>query len=254
MQRRPVEAWSKIVVVVPTYNEAANLPVLVQRLFTLGIADLHLLIVDDNSPDGTGALAESLAAQYPHRVEVLHRPHKGGLGTAYIEGFQHALTSGAEAVVQMDADLSHAPEDVPRLLEALAEADVVIGSRYVGKGRVDPRWNVLRRALSRLGNLYARWATGLRVRDATAGFRAFRRRALMGITRVGLRCRGFAFQAEVAYASQRLGYRLVEYPIVFWKRASGTSKMSWQIVWEALWELPGLRWRKGWPPSEAIPA
>lgn len=240
-----MQPGAKVIAVVPTYNEAKNLPALVQRLLALGMPTLKLLVVDDNSPDGTGELGESLARDHPGRIEVLHRPQKAGLGPAYIQGFQRALEDGADVIVQMDADLSHAPEYIPRFLDALATADVVIGSRYVERGGVDPRWRLRRRLLSRLGNLYARWATGLRVRDATAGFRAFRRQALASINLASLRCKGFAFQAEVAYTCQRRGYRLVEYPILFQERAAGTSKISWRIVWEALWQLPRLRWEKG---------
>ena len=176
-----MEAKEQIVVVVPTYNEVESLPELVQRLFTLDIPTLQLIIVDDASPDGTGTLAEELATQYPQRISVLHRPGKKGLGPAYISGFRHALQSGAHAIIQMDADLSHAPEALPLLLEALAQADVVVGSRYVSGGGIDRRWSRIRRLLSRAGNLYARWATGLRLRDVTSGFKVFRRRSTRGV-------------------------------------------------------------------------
>ncbi len=235
---------SRVVVVVPTFNEAANLSTLVRRLTALPIPSLHLLVVDDASPDGTGDLADSLAREDPARFSVLHRSGKLGLGTAYTAGFRQALTLGAEAVVQMDADLSHAPEDVVPMLKSLADADVVVGSRYVQGGGVDQNWGVGRRLLSRGGNLYARWIGGLRPRDATSGFKAYRRRVLETLDLDAIRCRGFAFQAEVALLCQRHGFRVVEHPILFVDRSQGTSKMSWRIVVEALWRLAFLRLRR----------
>lgn len=239
-----MEPDSRVVVVVPTYNEAANLPTLVRRLMALPIPSLHLLIVDDASPDGTGDLADAMAREDPERFSVLHRSGKLGLGSAYTAGFRRALGLGAEAVVQMDADLSHAPENVVPMLDALADADVVVGSRYVKGGGVDRRWGLGRRLLSRGGNVYARWIGGLRPRDATSGFKAYRRRVLETLDLDGIRCRGFAFQAEVALLCQRHGFRVVEHPILFVDRSEGASKMSWGIVVEALWRLALLRLRR----------
>lgn len=232
----------RIAIVVPTFNEVHNLPQLVERLFSLQLPTLELIIVDDNSPDGTGRMAEQLAQRYPGRIQVVHREAKLGLGTAYIEGFRRALERQADIIIQMDADLSHPPEYIPTFLHMLESSDVVVGSRYVRGGHIDGRWHLGRRLLSRLGNVYARWASGLRVRDATSGFKAFRRRVLEHVDLRSFRCRGFAFQAEVAHTCQRLGYRMVEYPIHFAERLQGRSKISWNIIWEALWTLPQLRW------------
>ncbi|GBC85558.1 Polyprenol monophosphomannose synthase [bacterium HR11] len=181
-------------VVIPTYNEAENLPALIERLMALGLESLRVIVVDDASPDGTGQVADRLADRYPGRIYVIHQARRTGLGAAYRAGFRRALQDGVSWVVQMDADLSHAPEDLPRLLEKARDADVVVGSRYVAGGGVDRRWPRWRRWLSRLGNLYARWVTGLRVRDATAGFKVFRRDVLERIGVEGLRSDGYAFQ------------------------------------------------------------
>ena len=232
----------RIAVVVPTYNEARNLEALVSRVEALGVPSLTLIVVDDNSPDGTGKLAERLAQSRGERMLVLHRGSKNGLGPAYIEGFHHALKEGMDVVIQMDADLSHAPEYIPVFLRRLEEADVVVGSRYITGGSVDRRWGILRRLLSRLGNLYTRLVSGVRVRDATSGFKAFRKGVLVELNMDSFRCRGFAFQAEVALACQRKQFRVVEVPIYFTDRTLGKSKMSWSIIWEALWRLPRLRW------------
>ncbi|MBI2165907.1 MAG: polyprenol monophosphomannose synthase [Chloroflexi bacterium] len=232
----------KIAVVVPTYNEAKNLGSLVSRIEALGIPALRLIVVDDNSPDGTGELAERLARSRGDRMTALHRESKKGLGPAYIDGFRHALKDGMDIVIQMDADLSHAPEYIPLFLRRLETADVVVGSRYIVGGAVDRRWSLLRRFLSRFGNLYTRLVSGVQVRDATSGFKAFHRRVLEELNLDRFRCRGFAFQAEVALACERRNFRVSEMPIYFTDRAMGRSKMSWMIVWEALWRLPQLRW------------
>lgn len=231
-----------LAVVIPTYNEAKNLAALVARIEALHLPSIKIIVVDDNSPDGTGQLAERLAQSLEGTLIVLHRESKKGLGPAYIDGFRYALQEGVEIIIQMDADLSHAPEYIPLFLKRLEEADVVVGSRYILGGSVDRRWGVLRRLLSRLGNLYARLASGVRVRDATSGFKAFRSRVLEELDLESFRCRGFAFQAEVALACERKLFRVVELPIFFTERALGKSKMSWMIIWEALWRLPRLRW------------
>jgi dolichol-phosphate mannosyltransferase len=232
----------RIIVVVPTYNEAANLPELAQRLFALPFPDLHVLVVDDNSPDGTGRIAEELGDRHQGRVHVLHRPGKQGLASAYVQGFAQALKLGADAVAQMDADLSHRPEYLPSMADMLRDADVVVGSRYARGGSADPSWGLSRRMLSAGGNLYARLALGLKPRDVTAGFKVYRRAALERLALTALYCKGFAFQAEIAYRCKVAGLRVVEYPIAFTDRKRGVSKMSRAIIVEALVKLPQLRW------------
>ena len=233
----------KVTVVIPTYNEAQNLPEVVRQLLSLDISGLKTLIIDDNSPDGTGQIAEQLAARFPEQVEVIHRETKLGLGSAYLTGFAHALEDGADFILEMDADFSHSPQCIPQFLKEIKDYDVVLGSRYVAGGRVDPRWSLWRKLLSWVGNLYARLMTGLRVRDATAGFKCFRREALLGLDLGRIQSDGYAFQVEMAYACQKKGYRVAEIPISFMDRAYGRSKMSWRIIWEALWRVWEIRWR-----------
>ncbi|MSQ24999.1 MAG: polyprenol monophosphomannose synthase [Dehalococcoidia bacterium] len=234
----------RVTIVIPTYNEAGNIPALVQRLMALGIPGLHLLLVDDSSPDGTADVAERLAPQYGGRIAVLRRPGKMGLGTAYIAGFTRALAEGADYIVEMDADLSHSPEDVPRLLAEMATHDVAVGSRWVKGGGVGKDWGLLRRFVSRGGSQYARLVLGLRVKDVTTGFKCFRRESLAGVDLSRIKSQGFAFQVEVAWACQRRGYRMAEIPILFSKRSHGTSKMSVRIFREALWRVPAIRLRR----------
>lgn len=241
------DVWANsasISVVVPTYNEAANLPELARRLFSLGFPDLKLVIVDDSSPDGTVDVARRLSKKYHGRVRVIERPMKQGLGTAYLAGFARALADGSDYIVQMDADLSHAPEDVPRMLRLLEHSDVVIGSRYIEGGGVDVDWSFWRRLLSSCANVAIRAIAGLRVRDATSGFKAYRSPVLRSLALGGLRCKGFGFQTEVAHACQRKGYAVTEYPIIFTDRAHGSSKMSVSIALEAIWHLAFLRLRR----------
>ena len=233
-----------VAVVVPTYNESRNLPVLADRVFALKIPNTRLIVVDDNSPDGTSEVARGLSKKFDGKVELIQRQRKQGLGTAYIEGFSRALADGAENVLQMDADLSHAPEYIPALLDGLRHADVVVGSRYVTGGGVDPGWSLNRRLLSYFGNICIRTVAGLRVKDATSGFKAFRGSALRSLGLTRLRCKGFGFQSEVAQACQRQGYTVTEYPIVFVDRTEGQSKMSLFIVFEAVWRLLLLRFRR----------
>ena len=232
----------KVIVILPTYDEAQNLPELVHRLLELGIPGLSLLVVDDNSPDGTGKLAEDLAQEYPGAIEVLHRPAKMGLGKAYVAGFKHALAKGADFLLTMDADLSHSPAYIPLLLDKAEEYDVVVGSRYVSGGR-DFRWKLPRRLLSRLGSWYARWATGLRLKDVTGGFRCFRSSALEELDLDQIKSEGFAFQIEVAYACEKQGLRVLELPYTYLERASGRSKLTWAIALEALWRVWEVRGR-----------
>ena len=233
-----------VVIVIPTYNEAANLEELTRRIFALDIPNVRIILVDDGSPDGTGEKAQELSEKYDGRIEVVQRGGKLGLGTAYVRGFSQALSEGADYVLQMDADLSHPPEAIPALLGKLKEAEVVVGSRYVEDGGVDESWSLSRRALSYFGNLGIRLITGLRVRDATSGFKAFQAGALRALDMSEFRCTGFAFQTEMAHACQRNAYTVAEHPIIFVDRTRGQSKMSLAIVIEAFWKLLPLRWSR----------
>ncbi len=230
----------KLTVVIPTYNEAENISTLVSALFVLPIPNLNVLIVDDNSPDGTGKLVEGFVPKYPGRMTVLHRSGKMGLGTAYISGFRSAIEQGAEAIAQMDADFSHPPELLVDLLAAIKSCDLAMGSRYVPGGAVDERWPFWRKGLSSFGNFYARTILNLPVRDATGGFRLWRREALMGMPLDRVRSNGYAFQVEMAYLAFRLGFSFQEVPFYFADRRWGQSKMSFQIQKEAairVWQI-----------------
>jgi dolichol-phosphate mannosyltransferase len=236
----------RALVVIPTYNEIDSLEPIATGVLGAygGDHTVELLVVDDGSPDGTGALAERLAAD-DGRVHVMHRTAKAGLGKAYLAGFGWGLDEGYDALCEMDADGSHDPQDLPRLLDALAGADVVIGSRYVPGGSVVD-WPAHRRALSTAGNRYVQAVTGLPVADATAGFRAYRRAVIENIELATVRSDGYAFQVEMALRAYRLGFRLVEVPTVFTERRHGSSKISRRIVVEALarvaqWGLTGPR-------------
>jgi dolichol-phosphate mannosyltransferase len=227
--------------VIPTYNEAANLePIVAETLEQLPAAR-RLLVVDDSSPDGTGRIADRLA-EGREDVAVLHRPAKQGLGPAYVAGFREALAGGAELIAHMDADFSHDPSDLPRLLEAAAGADLVLGSRYVEGGGVAD-WGPGRRAISRLGSVYARAALGVEIQDLTGGFKVFRRRALEAIDLGSLASLGYAFQVETTFRTLRAGFRVVEEPITFRDRRVGQSKMSGSVVLEAAWRVPTMRLR-----------
>ncbi|MFN2479232.1 MAG: polyprenol monophosphomannose synthase [Pseudonocardiaceae bacterium] len=226
--------------VIPTYDERASLPRVLHRLHE-AVPDAHALVVDDDSPDGTGKLADALAAT-DCRVHVLHRATKAGLGAAYVAGFRWALQRGYGVVVEMDADGSHAPEDLPRLLDALADnasgtaADVVLGSRYVPGGRV-VNWARYREWLSRGGNYYSRVALGMSIHDVTGGFRAYRREVLAGLDLSTVASQGYCFQVDLAWRSVRAGFTVVEVPITFTEREHGQSKMTSAIVLEALWRV-----------------
>ncbi|HHH81662.1 MAG TPA: polyprenol monophosphomannose synthase [Chloroflexi bacterium] len=231
-----------LTVVIPTYNEAENLPLLANALWKLPIPDLKILVVDDASPDGTGQIADALAERNPGRINIIHRSGKLGLGTAYITGFMRALEMGAEAVAQMDADFSHSPEYLPSFMELLESCDLVIGSRYVPGGRLDERWGAGRVLLSWFGNFYARTILRLKVRDATGGFRLWKRQTLERMPLDRIRSNGYVFQIEMAYVAQRLGFRIRETPIYFEDRRIGQSKMSLRIQMEAAFRVWHLLW------------
>lgn len=228
-------AW----LVLPTYNEAGNIEPFVAAVREKLPASAQVLIVDDNSPDGTGEIADRLAQSH-EGVRVLHRPRKEGLGPAYIAGFREALAGGAGRVLEMDSDFSHDPAYLPRLLEAGERADLAIGSRYVPGGGVGD-WGALRRAISRGGSAYARLVLGLKVRDLTGGFKCFRREVLEAIDLDAIHSRGYAFQVEMTYRAIQRGFRVAEVPIVFRERRAGASKMNRAIVAEAAWRVPLLR-------------
>jgi dolichol-phosphate mannosyltransferase len=239
----PGPAW----LVLPTFNEADNLRPIVdaarEALAPAAPEGYRILVVDDGSPDGTGRIADELADAH-EEVCVLHRPGKGGLGRAYLAGFDAALRGGAGHVLEMDSDFSHDPADLARLLGAAHEgADLVLGSRYVEGGGVT-EWHAMRRAVSRGGCLYARAVLGLEVRDLTGGFKCFRREVLEAIDLPTVRSQGYAFQVELTYRAVRRGFRVVEVPIVFHERREGASKMSGRIALEAIWRVPQMRARR----------
>lgn len=232
----------KVIVVIPTYNEAENLNSLVSALLLLPVPNFSLLIADDNSPDGTGALADALADQHPGRVHVLHRSSKEGLGKAYLHGYDVALKMGADAIGQMDADFSHPPEKWVELVAALKDCDVVVGSRYIPGGSVDRDWPVWRKWLSAFGNYYARTILGMGLRDVTGGFRLYRSEMLRAIPLSNVRSNGYVFQVEMAYLAHLCGGRFREVPIYFADRKQGTSKMSFRIQREAALRVWQVRW------------
>jgi dolichol-phosphate mannosyltransferase len=235
---------SKITVVLPTYNEADNLPTMIGELLALDLPTLNILVVDDNSPDGTGQIATDLAKRYPDRIHVIHRSGKLGLGTAYIAGFAHALDHGADLVIQMDADFSHSPSYIPQLVAATKDYDVVVGSRYVAGGSLDERWSWGRHVLSWWANsVYTRLILGIKVKDATAGFKCWRRTTLEGINLDQVRSNGYVFQVEMAFLTEKLGYRILEIPIYFEDRRIGQSKMTIPIQIEAALRTWQVRWR-----------
>jgi dolichol-phosphate mannosyltransferase len=232
------EPWrsATVTVVLPTYNEAANLPVIVEALFGLPLTGLRVLVADDNSPDGTGAIADELTEKYgADRMSVMHRPGKQGLGRAYVDGMSKAIADGAEFVVQMDSDLSHSPDYLPQMLGTLlaTDADVVIGSRYVSGASLASEWSLQRKALSAFANLYVRALLRLGVRDVTAGFKLWRSSALQTIEVGTVRSNGYSFQVEMNYRSVQHGLKIVELPIHFTDRREGESKMSFKVQLES---------------------
>ncbi len=256
----PSSELGKVLVIIPTYNEAENVERIVERV-RRSTPDVDILIADDNSPDGTGQIADRLAEADAH-VKVLHRRGKEGLGAAYIAGFRWGMERGYDVLVEMDADGSHQPEELPRLLGALPGADLVIGSRWVPQGRA-VNWPKYREAISRGGSLYSRIALGVKLRDMTAGYRAFRRATLEGIDLGSVNSQGYCFQIDLAWRSVKRGFRVVEVPITFIERELGASKMSQKIVIEAWWRV--LTWgvssrlgggrgvRAGSPSAKAAP-
>ncbi len=236
----------KTTVVVPTYNEAANIEHFVQALMELKVDDLHILIVDDNSPDCTGEIAEDLKNKYPGYIGVIHREGKLGLGTAYCDGFCKALSEGADYVVQMDADFSHSPRYIPRFLKKVPDYDVIVGSRYTPGGKTDESWSWTRWLLSWWANsVYVRLILGLKVRDATAGFKMFTRHALEQINLERVKSNGYIFQVEMAYLAEQEGLRILEWPIYFEDRRIGRSKMSMRVKLEAAYRVWEIRSRYG---------
>ncbi|NJN79741.1 MAG: polyprenol monophosphomannose synthase [Anaerolineales bacterium] len=237
----------RITVITPTYNEAENLPKLVSALFSLPL-DLRLLIVDDNSPDGTGQIADKLAKEYPNRIEVLHRPGKMGLRSAYLNGFQKILTSNAQVIVQMDADFSHDPSALVEMSKLLESYDIVLGSRYTLGGSVDKQWPLWRRALSAFGNFYARSILRLPLHDVTTGYRMWRSDALNQIPFEHIYSSGYVFLVEMIYLAHCLQFKIGETPIYFADRRWGKSKMSFKIqieaavrIWQVWWNYRDIR-------------
>lgn len=231
----------RTVVVTPTYNERENLGEFVARLRE-SAPGAHLLVVDDNSPDGTGELADELSRRYPGEIAVLHRARKEGLGRAYVAGFRHALAGPYDVIVQMDADLSHDPHYVPSMLERIERADLVLGSRYV-RGIAVVHWDFKRLILSKMATRYVQLVTGMPFTDATGGFKCWRREALEAIDLDGLFSNGYLFQIETTYKAWRRGLRIVEVPIIFYERNLGRSKMDMRIILEAVWGVLRLRLR-----------
>lgn len=248
----PARTW----VVMPTYNEAMNIEAIVRatssELERVAPGEHRILIVDDQSPDGTGRIADALAEELGD-IEVLHRAQKTGLGHAYLAGFAHALAGGAELVCEMDADFSHDPRFLRDLLAAAGEADLVLGSRYVDGGGVT-NWGVLRRIVSRGGGLYARAILGVDVHDLTGGFKCIRKEVLEAIDLPSVRAEGYVFQVEVTYRAVLAGFKVREVPIVFVDREQGASKMSARIALEAMWLVPRLRWTVPQALARARPA
>ena len=234
----------KTIVVIPTYNEADNLPSMTTALFGLGVDGLELLIVDDASPDGSGQLAEKLSQDYPGRMHVLHRPGKLGLGSAYVQGFGWALDRQADFIIQMDADFSHSPDYIPQFLALMPQFDVVVGSRYVAGGKLDERWSWWRWLLSWWANsVWVRLILGTHTRDATAGFKCWRAEALRSMGLKDIRSNGYVFQVEMCYVAEKRRLRIKEIPIYFEDRRIGRSKMDMRIKVEAALRVIQIRWR-----------
>lgn len=231
----------KIFIIIPTYNEKENLIKLLPQIFDLKIEGLNVLVVDDNSPDGTGQLVEEMKAGNL-RLDILHRQSKAGLGTAYIAGFKEALKREADYIFEMDADLSHDPKYIPDFLNAIKEADLVLGSRYIKNGGVK-NWNFFRLQISKFGNIYARIILGVKIRDLTGGFKCYRRKVLETIGLDDLSSVGYNFQIETTYKTLKSNYRIKETPIIFTDRLVGQSKFNFKIILESFWKVAQLRFK-----------
>lgn len=229
------------VVVIPTYNERENLEQLVEKIWQHE-SDLHVLVVDDNSPDGTGKIADELSRKHPGKLFVLHRRNKDGLGRAYVEGFKHALQKDYGIILQMDADLSHDPSYLPLLLEPLRHASLVLGSRYL-HGISVVNWDFKRLMLSKMATKYVRLITGMPFTDTTGGFKCWRRETLEAVGLEAVFSNGYLFQIEMTYRAYKKGFKVVEVPIIFVERNLGKSKMSWAVIWEAIWGVLRLKLR-----------
>ena len=234
---------SKIFVIIPTYNEAENLPILVRKIFDQSIENLNLFIIDDSSPDGTSEIVNQLSKEFPGKIELVQRKKKLGLGSAYKLGYRKAIEAGSDIVVQMDGDLSHSPRYIPDFLQQLHGSDIVVGSRYIEGGKVDKNWNPLRKIISKLGVISIRLVTGLKVKDVTSGFKAYNIDVLKTLNLQNLKCNGFGFQAEMLHSCIRNGYLIKEHPIYFNDRNNGKSKMSIHIILEAIKYLTLIRFK-----------
>jgi len=232
----------KTTVVIPTYNEKENIERLISRIFDLGISDLEIVVVDDNSPDGTGKIVDGLKRSNK-KIHVLHRQKKAGLGTAYVEGFNFALSRGAEYVLEMDADFSHDAFLIPAFVETMESHDLAVGSRYVPGGKIS-NWNFSRRMVSRFGNFYARSVLGLPYKDLTTGYKCYRRKVLEEIIDGEINSVGYVFQVETTYKAHKKGFRIKEIPISFSERRLGKSKFNFKIIWESFWRVAKLRLAK----------
>jgi dolichol-phosphate mannosyltransferase len=232
----------KTIIVIPTYNEKNNLARLVKEIFSLAVPDLSVIIVDDNSPDGTGVLADELAREMS-KLSVIHRAEKNGLGSAYIAGFKMALLAGSDFIMEMDADFSHDFRYIPQFLQEIKTADLVLGSRYVKGGGIK-NWNWLRKLVSALGNIYARFILGTPIQDLTGGFKCYRRQVLEKINLGELDSAGYVFQIETTYLALKQGFAVKEIPIIFTEREVGDSKFNFKIFFEALWLVLLLRFKK----------
>jgi len=234
----------KVTAVIPTYNEACNLDQLFSQLFELNLPNFGIIIIDDNSPDDTAKIAQNLSSQYGGKIEVIVRPQKAGLGTAYKHGFKRAVETGSKYLIQLDADLSHPISEIPIMLEKLKKVDVVVGSRYSSSFwnfNAETKWPMRRRLLSSLGNLAIRMVSGIEVHDTTSGFKAINHNVIHNIKLEDFVCKGFGFQAEMAFKSQYKGYKTIEHPITFVNRTKGNSKMSLSIIAESILVLLCLR-------------
>ncbi|MBA31853.1 MAG: hypothetical protein CL748_04950 [Chloroflexi bacterium] len=229
------------IIVIPTYNEADNLPKIVKEISSLGINNIGFIIIDDGSPDGTGKIADKISNEFPGFFKVIHREEKMGLGTAYVEGFRCAIESKARKIIQMDADFSHPPKEILKINYLLNSSDIVVGSRYIDNGSVDPNWSLLRKSISSFGNFGIRLLMGLKVRDATSGFKGYNSHVFDKVILSQLKLKGFGFQSEVAYRCQKKQFKIIEHPYVFIDRKLGKSKMSFSIILEALYKLLMIR-------------